>query len=173
MATATGNGNDNLLSEGTISDQSGTSTAPNPLANGTGSATALRLTASPGDTFRLEILEDDFVGVQLQFITPDETRDLATDFTLIANPTSAGWHYSEALSNGGDPLARAIEAHTEHDTAALVDRAWRLGTGRHPSEEEAAEALALLAAVSPEKPENGLAQLCLAIFNLQEFAYVD
>jgi hypothetical protein len=64
--------------------------------------------------------------------------------------------------------------------AAWVERAWRVALGRAPSEEEKREALRLLdalaakgAAKPQESPPAALAKLCLAIFNLNEFAYAD
>ena len=57
--------------------------------------------------------------------------------------------------------------------AALVDAAWRAALGRLPTSEEKVEAMALLKSLSGDKPHAALAQLCLALFNLQEFAYPD
>ena len=55
----------------------------------------------------------------------------------------------------------------------LIENAWRIALVRPPSEHEKTEAAALLHTLSPEKPHEALPQLCLALFNLQEFAYAD
>ena len=93
----------------------------------------------PGDTFRLEILEGDFVDVRLVITPAQGPRDLAADFSLIANPTATGWQYSESIANGGGPLLRAIPANLRDEPAAWVERAWRLALGRAPSAEEREE----------------------------------
>ncbi len=73
-----------------------------------------------------------------------------------------------------------------------IDRGWRLALGRHPTSEEMREALALLAtlehtsanaaqlsgvpveyAALPPARAAALSKLCLALFNLHEFDYVD
>jgi hypothetical protein len=76
------------------------------------------------------------------------------------------------------------------DTSAEVDRAWRIALGRPPTADEAASAVELLGDLELE-PEVGcgelpeslksvptaraqaLSKLCLALFNLSEFAFVD
>ena len=165
--------NSRLVSEGKIDDQAGTSANPLGLNMGTGGNAALKLKTQAGDLLRLEILEGDFVGVQLRVSSPKGTRDLSTDFSLEANPTVTGWQYSEAVSNGGGPLTQSVTGQAEDDLNRLVERAWRLGLGRAPSTEEKSEAAALLKTLAPDKPSSALTQLCLAIFNLQEFSYVD
>jgi mono/diheme cytochrome c family protein len=157
--------NDTLLAEGTLDDKSGSSAAPLAFTRAT--------TIQPGDTLRLEILEDDFAGVRLNIKTPQRTHDIAADFSLDANPTPHGWQYSESLANGGGPLPRVLLAKRLEDPAALVEAAWRTALGRAPTAEEKAEAIALLKSLNAEQPHAALAQLCLALFNLQEFSYAD
>ena len=156
-----------LLAEGIVDDTSGTSAKPMDVA------APAAVPCQPGDTFRLEILEGDFVGVRLVITPAQGPRDLAADFSLTANPTATGWQYSESIANGGGPLLRAIPANLRDEPAAWVERAWRLALGRAPSVEEREESLALLKTLSPEKPETALPQLCLALMNLQEFCYAD
>jgi hypothetical protein len=165
--------NDKLLSEGTVDDQCGTSASPLKLNTGSGGDAALKCVAMPGDTFRLEILEGDFVAVQLSFVTPQGTRDIAEDFSLNANPTPTGWQYSESLANGGQPLTNAIRVRRSGDDASQVDRAWKLALGRLPTKDEKAEAEELLKSLSATDPVTSMSLLCLALFNMQEFAYVD
>ncbi len=67
------------------------------------------------------------------------------------------------------------------DPAAWIDRAWWLALGRSPSRAEHEDAVALMAALSggvenesaAADPPAPLTKLCLALFNLNEFVYVD
>jgi hypothetical protein len=182
-----------LLTEGKLGDASGSSTQPLNLESGSGGAAALReIPSAPGDTFRLEILEGDFVGVRFS-VAARRTHDAAAEFDLAANPTSAGWQYSEALANGGGPVgAAARPTGRGNESAAWIDRAWRLALGRPPTREEARESLQLLEDLSatgsasaplgdappplaalPLARAAALTKLCLTLFNLNEFAFVD
>lgn len=165
--------NNKLLSEGTVDDQCGTSASPLQLNTGSGGDAALKCVAMPGDMFRLEILEGDFVAVQLSFVTPQGLRDIAADFSLNANPTPLGWQYSESIANGGQPLTNAIRVRRSGDDMSQVDRAWKLALGRLPTKDEKAEAEQLLKSLSATDPVTSMSLLCLALFNMQEFAYVD
>jgi hypothetical protein len=156
-----------LIAEGIVNDASGTSDNPMEIV-------ALdSVQGQPGDSFRLEILEEDFVGVNLLITSPRGTHDLTTDFSLASNPTTNDWQYSESLANGGGPLLHAIFGGQSDTPASWVERAWQLALGRSPTPEERDESLALLKTISPEKPEGALSQLCLALINMQEFSYVD
>jgi hypothetical protein len=76
------------------------------------------------------------------------------------------------------------------DSSAQVNRAWRIALGRAPTVEESASAIRLLVTLEQEKakplqdcPESlrtvspargqALSKLCLALFNLSEFAFID
>ena len=76
------------------------------------------------------------------------------------------------------------------DKATQIDRAWRIALGRAPTAEESASALRLLHVLEREKDEppgdlpktlqvvppghaHALSKLCLALFNLSEFVFVD
>jgi hypothetical protein len=52
------------------------------------------------------------------------------------------------------------------DAQRLAATAWRIAVGRAPSDKELRTSLEFL-------HRNGLARLCLLIFNLNEFVYVD
>ncbi len=83
--------NEELLSEGIIDDQSGTSTSPLSLSTGSGGEASLRCNANAGDSFRLEILEGDFVAVQLTFVTATVHATSLLIFHLIQiQPLMAG-----------------------------------------------------------------------------------
>jgi hypothetical protein len=90
------------------------------------------------------------------------------------------------------PLPSRGEGRVRGETAAWIDRAWRLALGRAPTKEEAAEAQRLidsleksadtatplkdasaeLASLPPARAA-ALTKFCLALFNLNEFIYVD
>jgi len=156
-----------LVAEGTIGDNSGTS--KNPLVPKLPPTISL----APGDSIQLEILEDDFVGVRFSVGLGKFHRDLGEDFTLESNPTPTGWAFAESIANGSAPLSKAIEATMPGDLNSLVTKAWRMALGRAPNQKESEEAVLLLQKLSPQKPEEALPQLCLALFNLQEFSYID
>ncbi len=182
-----------LLTEGTIDDSLGSSAKPFNLSSGSGGAAALReISYAAGDTFRLEILEPDFVAVNLN-IKVRRTNNLAADFGLESNPTPAGWQYGESLENGGGVVGPAIKPiEVVFDPDRWVENAWRVALARAPSPEEKQEALrlietlanrsaetrplenlpAMLAGLSPNQVA-ALTGFCLAIFNLNEFMYVD
>ncbi len=65
-----------------------------------------------------------------------------------------------------DFFAGRLKADTGGDVAAQVRRAFRLAFGRAPTNEECAAATKLVRA-------HGLPALCLALFNANEFVYVD
>ena len=181
-----------LITIGQIDDSAGTSRAPMALSKGKNGAGPLeKLNLMPGDTLRLEILESDFVGVDLRVTTPQKIYDAAADFTLDANPTPEGWQYSESLANGGGTVGGAIRAaQREEGLAARVKRAWRLSLGRFPTTEEEKDSLELIRALVaegsdslPNMPEGlralppkeaaALTKFCLSLFNLNEFMYID
>jgi hypothetical protein len=126
-----------------------------------------------GDLLRLEILEDDFVGIRLTIETTQGPRDIATDFSLDANPTTTGWRYCESMAQGGLPLTTVVRAPRDGVKTFCIQRAWQLALGRLPTDTEVHEAQTLLTSLSTTDPESAMPLLCLAIFNLQEFMYVD
>ncbi len=178
------------ITEGSINDQSGSSAQPWELLNGSKGADALNVAYKGGDSFRLEILQGDFVGVNLCVATQPRIYDLAADFSLHANPTPGGWQYSESIGNGGGPVGPAERATLRTEgLAQYVERAWTLATGRRPTPEEQTESLELVQALMkvsepledapaalkrlPGNQAAALSKFCLALFNLNEFMYVD
>ena len=183
-----------LLTEGRIEDSMGTSAKPLNFSKGAKGEGALSgIPSAPGDTFRLEILENDFVAVNLSIVTKTRIADLSSDFSLESNPTASGWQYGESLGNGGGvggPAVRpAAQQPAAPDLARWVDKAWKLTLGRPPTQDEKRESLALidsfekqggkldlppagLATLTPERAA-ALSKFCLALFNLNEFSYVD
>jgi len=182
-----------LLTEGTIDDASGSSTKPLSLASGKGAAAALQnIPFEAGDTFRLEILEPDYVGVRLT-IEAAKKHDLSQEFSLQANPTAEGWQYSESMANGGDVVGPALNPGNDPgDPAHWVTEAWRIGLARVPSEQEQRSAIRLMEdlagdparcqplenpppslATLPPRQAAALSKFCLALFNLDEFIYIE
>jgi hypothetical protein len=178
------------ITEGVVNDSSGSSAKPFDLAKGSKGADALGISYKGGDTLRLEIIEDDFVGINFHVTTPGRIYDIASDFSVENNPTSDGWQYSECLRNGGGIVGRAvtIQRHTE-GLASAVERAWKIAVQRPPTEEERKDSLDLIGALaqeneSLENPSPALSRLpsgqasalvkfCLALYNLNEFMYID
>jgi hypothetical protein len=76
------------------------------------------------------------------------------------------------LMNGDFSLAQAdkfavrLKKESGENPEALVDNSWRIAFGRDPSPAERKSALAYL-------ERNSLSRLCLLIFNMSEFIYVD
>jgi hypothetical protein len=63
-------------------------------------------------------------------------------------------------------LAALLERECGDDRAARIEQLWLRTLGRRPSEEERARAIEF-------DREGPLVDLCLAVFNLNEFVYVD
>jgi hypothetical protein len=91
---------------------------------------------------------------------------------------------TQALALLNSPLARAQSAACARrllhecggEAGPLVARAWRLAFGRAPAAAEAERARAFLQARTAAHGGNreaALAELCLALFNANEFVYVD
>ena len=127
-----------------------------------------------------------------KFDTPDPAvsspgRDVTTvapqSLWLLNNPTA----FRQAMEFAGRLVREAGD-----DPSAWIDRAWRIGLGRFPSGTEKTEALDMLrvafekggwqekpkdipdalASIAPAR-SSALTELCLAVFNLNEFLFVD
>ncbi|MEZ6034495.1 MAG: DUF1549 and DUF1553 domain-containing protein [Planctomycetaceae bacterium] len=87
-------------------------------------------------------------------------------------------------------MAGRVVGDAGNDPTTQVDRAWQIALGRPPSDAESTAAIKLLhdlqqssSSSAPELPDSlrsvppshaqALAKLCLALFNLSEFAFVD
>jgi hypothetical protein len=86
---------------------------------------------------------------------------------------------SEFSFNSARDLAGYVLHHAGSDRDAQITLAYRRALGRHPTSEESARAAEFLAeraassGVDRAADEGALAYLCLALFNLNEFIYVD
>jgi hypothetical protein len=93
-------------------------------------------------------------------------------------PTQALWLLNNrtAFEQARAFAKKLIASDGPHPEKWACD-AWRTALGRTPSDQEQREAVSLiddLVRTHPEAPPSeALAKLCLAIFNLNEFAYVD
>ena len=124
------------------------------------------------------------------FDTPVTSVSCPTrDVTTVAPQALWGLNNQSVFDQAVQLAARVVkEAGTE--TPAQIDRIWKVALGRGPTSEELAAARDLVerlsdkeAAALPEFPEalrslpparaHALAKLCLAVFNLSEFAFVD
>jgi hypothetical protein len=73
-------------------------------------------------------------------------------------------------------FAARVRKEAGEKPADQIDRAWLIALARHPSDDETKEALALidsLAKRAGEEHDDPLAELCLALFNLNEFVFAD
>jgi len=111
------------------------------------------------------------------------------DVTTVA--TQALWGLNnQTVFRQAMHMAGRIVKEAGDDRAAQIDRAWRIALGRPPTDDESVSALRLLknlekvsSASLKDPPESlksvppvrtqALTKLCLALFNLTEFSFVD
>jgi hypothetical protein len=97
----------------------------------------------------------------------------AREVTTVAPQALWGLNNQIAYEQAEKFAARLMHEHGK-DPAEWVRAAWRLALSREPSAVEEREALQLMNKLSEKQSaEEGLAQLCLAVFNLGEFEYID
>jgi len=111
------------------------------------------------------------------------------DVTTVAPQALWGLN-NKSVFRQATHLAGRVVKEAGEQRAAQVDRAWWIALGRAPTAEEAASALKLLDELERENTEpredlpdtlqsvppargHALSQLCLALFNLSEFAFID
>ena len=71
-------------------------------------------------------------------------------------------------------FAARLTREAGEDPAAQVDRAWQIAVGRRPTDDEQAESRVLLDTLALESSRPAaLTTFCLAMFNLNEFLYVE
>jgi hypothetical protein len=113
----------------------------------------------------------------------------ARDVTTVAPQALWGLNNKSVFVQAVHLAARVVrEAGGER--SAQVERAWRIALGRAPTAEESASALRLMETLQRQNAEplrdcpksleaapsgraQALAKLCLALFNLSEFAFID
>jgi hypothetical protein len=128
-----------------------------------------QVAASPAEHDRRSIYLIAKRNLRLPFL---ETFDAPAMLTSCARRESST-HAPQALEMLNGPLAndlaasfaRRLETECGGDPARVVDRAFRLATGRPPSSDERALSLAFLR-------DQPLSEFALAVFNLNGFLYV-
>ena len=71
-------------------------------------------------------------------------------------------------------FAARLTREAGEDPAAQVNRAWQIAVGRRPTDDEQAESRVLLDTLALESSRPAaLSTFCLAMFNLNEFLYVE
>ncbi len=70
-------------------------------------------------------------------------------------------------------LAERVLRESKAEESAQVDRLWRLALGRAPTESERQTAIAQLQSSEPGARATTLSQLSLAVFNHNEFVFID
>lgn len=111
------------------------------------------------------------------------------DVTTVAPQALWGLNNKSVFRQAIHFAGRVVKDAGE-DSAAQVKRAWRIALGRTPTEIESDSAVRLLATLEQEPAQTlqehpdslksvsparaaALSQLCLALFNLSEFAFID
>jgi hypothetical protein len=101
------------------------------------------------------------------FDAPDSATSCARRERSTVAPQALALMNSEFVAAQADSFAsRVRKAAGSDDAQRLAATAWRIAVGRAPSDKELRTSLEFL-------HRNGLARLCLLIFNLNEFVYVD
>jgi hypothetical protein len=99
----------------------------------------------------------------VRFATVVPTQSLSMMNGVLTNEESA-------------KLARRVEREFPGDRLRQIVRARELASGRTPSAKEVDEAIAFLDEVQKKEgvsPEKAMDSLCLVLFNLNEFLYID
>jgi mono/diheme cytochrome c family protein len=104
-------------------------------------------------SFRLPMLET--------FDAPDSSQSCARREVSTVAPQALTLMNSEWMVRQSERLARRIAAEPDP-----VEAAWRMALGRLPTDAEGARAREVV-------ERHGLPRLCLLIFNMSEFVYVD
>ena len=109
-------------------------------------------------SFRLPMFET--------FDAPDASASCARREASTVAPQALALMNSEFMSAQADRFAARLAAKHGAASDVLVDAAWASAFGRAPSAEEKQKAVAFLS-------KSTLARLCLLMFNMSEFLYVD
>jgi hypothetical protein len=100
------------------------------------------------------------------FDAPDTAMSCPRRETSTVAPQALALMNSEFSAAQAEKFAARIRKQAAEDAEAQVESAWRLAFGRPPAAEERKTALAYLR-------RNSLPRLCLLMFNMSEFIYVD
>ena len=100
------------------------------------------------------------------FDAPDTATSCARRETSTVAPQALALMNSDFANNQAAAFASRLRESVNADPAAYVETAWLFALGRPPTDAERATALDYLA-------RNSLERLCLLLFNMNEFVYVD
>lgn len=100
------------------------------------------------------------------FDAPDTASSCARRESSTVAPQALALMNSEFTSAQAEKFAARIAKEAGENPEASVEAGWRLAFGRPPTEKERATALDYLR-------RNSLPRLCLLMFNMSEFIYVD
>jgi len=100
------------------------------------------------------------------FDAPDTAMSCPRRETSTVAPQALALMNSEFSATQAEKFAARIRKQAAEDLEAQVESGWRLAFGRPPAAEERQTALEYLR-------RNSLSRLCLLMFNMSEFIYVD
>jgi hypothetical protein len=100
------------------------------------------------------------------FDAPDTATSCPRRETSTVAPQALALMNSEFTSEQAKHFAARIRAEAGDNPEAAVDTGWKIAFGRLPSAEERQTVLDYL-------QRNSLERLCLLVFNMNEFLYVD
>jgi hypothetical protein len=100
------------------------------------------------------------------FDMPDTSVSCERRNVTTVAPQALALLNNEFMNEQAEKFAERLKREHGEDRAKWVEAAWRIGLGRTPQEQEKQQALEFLAA----QPLN---RLCLVLFNMNEFLYVD
>ena len=100
------------------------------------------------------------------FDAPDTARSCARRETSTVAPQALAMMNSSFVLEQADHFAARLRDLGGNDLGSQVDEGWALALGRVPTDSERQTALDFLR-------RNSLPQLCLMLFNMNEFVYVD
>jgi hypothetical protein len=100
------------------------------------------------------------------FDAPDTAASCARRESSTVAPQALAMLNSEFTLAQAEKFASRIQKQAGEDPATAVDVGWRLAFGRLPTAEERQTAIDYLV-------RNSLPRLCLLMFNMSEFIYVD
>jgi hypothetical protein len=100
------------------------------------------------------------------FDAPDTARSCARRETSTVAPQALAMMNSAFVLEQAGHFASRLLAKDGEDLRGQVDAGWRLALGRSPTSVERQTAVDFLR-------RNSLQQLCLMLFNMNEFVYVD
>ena len=114
----------------------------------------------------LEVKRSLVVPMLQIFDAPDTARSCSRRETSTVAPQALAMMNSSFVLEQARAFAGRLSSEAPGSPGGLVDRAWRIALGRAPAEVERRAAVAFL-------ERNSLPDLCLMVFNMNEFIYVD